>query len=191
MKKKDRQQEIAKARDFQGLFDELGQEKDRGAALLAAALLDNNLAALIEAFLIDDVGAKRGAQSEVEKLLYEPNAPLASLSSRTRAAYCLGLISEEAFRDVELMRDIRNRFAHRLHGLSFETAAIKAMCERLSYVQRMNALNAGMASTAREKFILAAALYWSQLSGLKALAKHRRKTPRTLIGFFPVMGKTP
>lgn len=181
MKGKEKQDEIAKAKDFQGFYDELAEESDRGAALLAGAFLDNHLAALLEAFFIDDEPHKKGAPSEVEKLLYEPTAPLGTFSSRAKAAYCLGLISHEDLKDIELIKDIRNRFAHRLHGYSFSTPTIEAMCRRLSLPQRLKPpIPIPFFDEPRALFLTAVSVHINQLAVncLKVAAKDKRQLSR-------------
>jgi mannitol operon repressor len=41
------------------------------------------------------------------------------MSTRTAAAYSLGLIHEREFKELEILRRVRNRFAHGVH-VSFD-----------------------------------------------------------------------
>src|SRR5690348_9432004 len=110
-----------KQEDFEQFYNEFQGESDRACAILGAVILDEQLRALLEAFCIDDSGA-------VAKLFKGPAAPLATFSSRTSAAYALGLVPRSERRDLDLIRHIRNAFAHQLHGLSFESDEIKSRC---------------------------------------------------------------
>jgi DNA-binding MltR family transcriptional regulator len=58
------------------------------------------------------------------------NAPLGSFSTRTAAAYALGLITPEEFKEAETLRRIRNRFAHNVHA-SFDQQDIADLCKNL------------------------------------------------------------
>ena len=180
MKRKERQEEVAKSNDYQGFYDELERETDRGAALLAGALIDNFLAALLEAFFIETPPTKKGAPTEVEKLLYEPNAPLGTFSSRATTAYCLGLISYEDFKDIYLIKDIRNHFAHRLQGYSFSTPSILQKCKRLSITQHLKpSIPIPAFDEPRSLFEMAVAAHAVRLEikRLEVAAKQKRKSP--------------
>lgn len=97
--------------------EEFDKETDRGAALLVAAYLDHLLEKLLSSVMIDD-------EKQVEILLRTPTSPLGTFSSRVRATYCLGLITKDEFIDLNIIRDIRNDFAHELVGLSFDNQSV-------------------------------------------------------------------
>ena len=59
------------------------------------------------------------------------NAPLSTLSAKTRAAYCLGLISKDEFEDITTVREIRNIFAHHLFDCDFQQPEIVAALNSL------------------------------------------------------------
>lgn len=88
-----------------GLFlKEFNQESDRGAALLAASMLDESLQEIIESCLISNSSAKQ--------LISGFNAPLGTFSARIKAAHALGLIMDHEFNEINLIRKIRNEFGH-------------------------------------------------------------------------------
>ncbi len=103
-------------KEFQG-------ETDRGAALVGAALIDDRLGRLISSHLIDCKASK--------ELLNGLNAPLATLSSRIKITYSLGLITEVEYFECDTIRKIRNEFAHKVHGLTFQDKKVKALCKNL------------------------------------------------------------
>src|SRR5262249_30800625 len=78
---------------------------------------------ILTEFLVDD-------PNEVQ-LLLDTEQPLGSFGARIRAAYCLGLITRDAFERLGIIKSIRNRFAHRLHGLSFDDKEIQIDCDKL------------------------------------------------------------
>ena len=123
MARRAKEDKSTKLDDMQGFGEEFGNETDRAFAILGAALLDECLRELIAGFLIDDSG-------EVDEVL-GVERPLGSFSSRVRASYCMGLISELAYHDLKVVNKIRNRFAHDLHGLSFDSQQIADMCGAL------------------------------------------------------------
>src|SRR3990172_2102627 len=110
--------------DWQGYVGDLQKETERGAAVVAGALLDDLLLQLLAAFLVDDEPALR-------ELLVNPYAPLSTFSSRIAAAYTLGLISREERGDLKLIKDIRNEFAHRRPGTTFASPPVASMVAKL------------------------------------------------------------
>lgn len=69
-------------REFTAFLDELNKESERGAALIAGAMLDDLLERSIRSFLLD--------HEEVVRLLKGFNAPLGTLSARALVAFALG-----------------------------------------------------------------------------------------------------
>jgi len=92
-------------RPEQHLTEEFQGESDRAAVLVAAALLDLNLEDLLKAFFISE-------EREVERLL---GTSLTTMGNRMRMCYCLGLISYNELRDLRIIKEVRNYFAHNLY----------------------------------------------------------------------------
>lgn len=108
---------------FTDFLEDFNQETDRGAALAAAAMIDDQLGKTIEAFLIPNKGGKA--------LLDGFNAPLGSFAARIAAAFGMGLISEREYRECELIRKVRNEFAHQIK-VSFGTEKVVSLCAQLT-----------------------------------------------------------
>ena len=113
----------ADLKDFAAFLEEFQAETDRGAALVGAALIDQKLKDTLAAFF-----AERRVGAE---LLDGGNAPLGTLSARIKAALCLGLINRDEFHECDLIRKIRNEFAHRTHGTTFSDPVIATHCSKL------------------------------------------------------------
>ena len=99
-------------------LNNFNQESDRGAALSAAAVLEDRLEEIIKAFLIDGKSSL--------KLLDGFNAPIVNFSSKILLAHALGLLQDDEFQQIELLRRIRNQFAHTWEYLNFESNSIKS-----------------------------------------------------------------
>jgi DNA-binding MltR family transcriptional regulator len=93
--------------------------------LFAAAYLDRALSDLLYVFLVSN--------KKIEEDLFDGNAPLATFSSRIKLAYYLGAISPSVRRDLDLIRLIRNEFAHHPQPMSFATQAVSNRCRELTY----------------------------------------------------------
>lgn len=79
-------------------------ETERGRALVAASLIEEMLEEVLRAHLLNGAAMNR--------LFEGPNAPFSSLSAKAAVSRSLALISIDEFRDIELVRKIRNEFAH-------------------------------------------------------------------------------
>lgn len=107
---------------FVDFLHDFNKETERGAALAAAAMIDDQLGRIIEAFMIPN----KGSQALVSGF----NAPLGSFASRIEAAFGLGLISETEYRECGLIRKVRNEFAHQIK-VSFATEKVVRLCGQL------------------------------------------------------------
>jgi mannitol operon repressor len=108
---------------FAEFLKEFQEETDRGAALVGAALIDTRLERLLCSHLLSTPVA--------QELVTGGNAPVGPFSSRIKMSYALGLITDLEFKECELIRRIRNEFAHAVHGLSFQSQKINALCNNL------------------------------------------------------------
>ena len=113
----------AELKDFTTFLHEFQSETDRGAALVGAALIDQKLAATLRAYFVP--GKTAG------ELVDGGTAPLGTFSARIKAAHALGLIDAFELRECNLIRKIRNEFAHSVHGLAFADPTIAALCDKL------------------------------------------------------------
>lgn len=95
-------------REFNKFLDASNKESERGLALICAAMLDDLLEKSIRAFLLE--------HEETARLLDGLNAPLGTLSARALAAFALGVLSKNEYRECEKLRKIRNIFAHNIHA---------------------------------------------------------------------------
>lgn len=117
---------LADTKDLAAFLEELQQETDRGLPLVGAALIDTLLLETLRSFFCED--RKSG------KLLDDANSPLGTFSSRTQASYSLGLIDKHEYAEIELIRKVRNEFAHGKHGMSFQNEKVKSLCSNLNSV---------------------------------------------------------
>jgi DNA-binding MltR family transcriptional regulator len=126
---------INKDEYFDRLHLELDKETDRSVAIIAVAIIDETLKQLIERLLIKPKNKEHCVFSSA-------NSPLGSLSSKINASYQLGFISEEMHRDLQLLRKIRNDFAHKPFEMTFNSNAIKSRVIELDKVSNYISRNA-------------------------------------------------
>jgi mannitol operon repressor len=94
---------------------------DPAVALICGAVFDEALKDLILAFLIE---------SSISPKLVNHRGPLATFDAKIRMAYTLGLVDKDEFHDLDLIREIRNEFAHKLER-HFEEPVIARKCRAL------------------------------------------------------------
>jgi DNA-binding MltR family transcriptional regulator len=71
------------------------------------------------------------AGSTLDGLLKSTNPVLGSFESRTKMCYVLGLITKGEREECQTIAEVRNLFAHKTHGLKFDTDAIATKCSKL------------------------------------------------------------
>lgn len=114
----------AKREQWQEWMEEFQAESDRACSVLGAAFLDEHLRALLEAFFVDH-------PERIQNLFKDAAGPLASFSSRINMAYALGFLAPNELRDLDLIRKIRNVFAHELHDVTFVSPSVASRCAEL------------------------------------------------------------
>lgn len=109
-------------------FSLLRKETDRGCAMIVASHLDYLLGEVLRSYMIRDADH----QSEIEQF-FKDNGFLGSFGTRIRLARYLNIISSELRKDLDIIRRIRNDFAHHLKFEDFNTASIKDRCLNLRH----------------------------------------------------------
>jgi DNA-binding MltR family transcriptional regulator len=102
----------------------LNKETDRGCALMAASFLENELSLLLKEKFV-------GNNSQIEEL-FEFNGPLGTFSSKIKISYCIGLINKQSFKDLEIIRRVRNDFGHQFKPIEFTSENIKNRINNLT-----------------------------------------------------------
>lgn len=111
--------------DFEKFSEKMHDESDRASAILGAALLDAKLEAV----------CRRCFQACQDDLLSDRGA-IATFSARIYLARALAWISEDAFKDLNTIRSIRNDFAHSFdYDIDFNTPSIADRCRTLRTAQ--------------------------------------------------------
>jgi DNA-binding MltR family transcriptional regulator len=123
---------IVNPQDWQFYMSEISRETDRGTALITAAFLETLLGSLIEELLVRN-------KTISKKLLKGVQAPLSTFASRILASYSMGLIHEDEYHDLNIIRDIRNDFGHKLEITTFSDKILSEKVKKLvipSYIPK-------------------------------------------------------
>lgn len=166
-RKKARVEAIAKSKDIDGFLAEFQSESERATAILGAAYLDEQLLQLLTAYFVDD---------DASQELLSTEKPLGAFGARILTAYCVGLLAREDYQDLNIIKSIRNDFAHHLHGLSFSKESISQKCAKLQIVKRFHP---DIEHSSKEIFILAIVFIQMQL-GMKIATIKRCQIPSAI-----------
>lgn len=111
--------------DLNKLNSYLGNLDERGLILSLAAFSEDSLVKMLLTFMLDNKASK--------ELIEGFNAPLGTFSSRIKACFSLGLITEGQYKDLELLRKIRNKFSHSWENISIDDKDISQQIQNLSF----------------------------------------------------------
>ncbi len=122
--------------EFEAFAKEFQNESDRAAVILGAAKLDAMLYQVLQNALTPSSGNDE---------LLEGDAPLGNFSARTLMCFRLGLIDRDLKSALDIVRRIRNSYAHEWSGLTLDAGAHR---------ERIRALVAPMRGYSGFKFFL-------------------------------------
>jgi DNA-binding MltR family transcriptional regulator len=164
MDKQNREPEIEELGQF--LF-KLNKESDRGAVLIAATILDERLKNILSSFLLN--------HKATDELLEGFNAPLGTFSSRISACFALGLIQKNEFDEMNLIRKIRNEFAHTWDNTDFDSGKVRDLCLKLPWTGPSD-LEA--TSSTKQRFNFAIAILLTDLLWRSRLVDREKRVER-------------
>lgn len=99
---------------------ELETSSDRGIVLTCGSIMDALLVDVLKSFLVQT--------DEIDKDLFKVNGTLGNFDSKIKMAYYLGLISKYEVDNLTYLQRVRNRFAHQIVNISFESNDIANIC---------------------------------------------------------------
>jgi hypothetical protein len=116
--------------DASEIFQEIETQTDRSAAIIAATFVETTLRAAIET-------EWNIPSNSVRERIFKGYAPLSSFSAKIEIGSVIGLFGPKTHGDLNLIRKIRNEFAHFLNPLSFKTPHVERLCEQLQLRKEM------------------------------------------------------
>lgn len=110
--------------------DEFNKESDRACVILSAAMIENELENLLKRSLIPST--KRS-----DDLFDTATSPLGNFSSKIIMAYRLGIISKKLYNSINIIRKIRNQFAHDIYECNFGNEKVKDKVRQLENMTKI------------------------------------------------------
>ncbi len=133
--------------DKSKLFDVLetawDDSNDMAAALMFGSLLESTLQQLILTKLT-------ASAREREDKLFGARAPLREFSAKIEIGYALGLYGPLTYSDLDVVRDVRNAFAHTRQPIDFNTLEVANVCRRIKFPKRAQEHGADITDLALE-----------------------------------------
>ncbi len=105
-------------------LESYGNKSDRAAVILQASIVENILQGTIEK-------KTRPLSRDLRERLFEGNGPLSSFANKINVAYALGVFADVFRHDLDLIRELRNGFAHTRHPTTFSTPQVAEVCRCL------------------------------------------------------------
>jgi hypothetical protein len=147
---------------IRGLIQDLEKDKtglaDYAIALICQTFVEKALEIAIFASL-----APYDEEANKRIFDYDNRGPIADFSAKIKLGYVMGIFGKETKADLDLIREIRNAFAHSLQPISFETKEVIDMCGRLAIQPMAQIRVAGFPPTARQRYISATTILAGRL----------------------------
>ena len=144
---------------------------------------DMTLGRVLANFFLDQTKSERSA-------MFDGNGPAATLSSRIRLSFSLGLIAKKEQHDLDLIRRIRNEFAHNENDMTFSDPTVSARCDSLALFEDLidTAKHIDFSHyTSRDKFqTVGVSLYLTMSAREQQARLMRRSTPPVI----PIISKS-
>lgn len=137
------------------------EENHRAVVISGVAFLEDALLHILE--------NKLPSCSTAENLLGHRGA-LGNFSAKVDMIYCLGLFPKVIKQDLDIIGQIRNKFAHELDA-SFENEKIVELCAQLKWHEEMLMRKAPPEATAFDVFKVGLNAVVSHLSGVVTIAR--------------------
>lgn len=119
--------------DIMKVLNDSTEMPDQALALLDATMVER----MLERVILSRMTRLRRTQ-RLE--LFDGLGPLSSFSAKIKIAHALAILGPKAVKDFEIIKEVRNAFAHSFHPLTFARKEIAAYCDRLYAPQRVSGL---------------------------------------------------
>jgi hypothetical protein len=131
---------------------------DYAITLICQTFVERALEIAILAYLAPD-------DEEANKRIfnYDHRGPISDFSAKIKMGYVLGIFGKTTRSDLDLIREIRNAFAHSLQPISYKTKEVTDMCDRLAIQSMVRITVAGHTPTARQRYISATTILAGRL----------------------------
>jgi hypothetical protein len=124
-------------RETRTLFDltrEIEGGSPRAVAVVAAAFVEEHLTKLIRSRLIKD---KIKSKVDPHKEMFRPGGPLGDFGNKNSLDYLMGFITKVAWQELDIIRKVRNEFAHKVEVNRWNIQNVSTLCASLVLWERL------------------------------------------------------
>jgi hypothetical protein len=114
-------------------FEQIEFDSDRAAGIVAGSIAETRLEQALQSRLRPPDTSKL---REIVQQLFRPSGALGLFSTKIDLAYLIRLLSDEAYKDLTNIKNIRNDFAHDLDQDTFDVPSIRDRCMNFILVDR-------------------------------------------------------
>jgi Mannitol repressor len=107
--------------DWPEIRDEVRNTSDRAAAIIRGSHVEMYLEGLLLAYL----------PNATPDIFSQPNGPLTDFYAKNHLAFAMGIIPQALLKDLEVLRRVRNAFAHAPAPMRFSDAPITNECRKM------------------------------------------------------------
>ena len=147
---------------FHDLMEELNTSSDRAVAILGGSLVEVSLTSAILAHL--------HRNKKITDELFNTTGALGAFATKIHLGLLVGMYGEDGHKELSIIKDIRNRFAHSLTVKDFKTQQIKDWTKNLKFGERY-ATDGDAPIPKKEEFGSSFAYWRTGLFSVKGLAQ--------------------
>lgn len=109
--------------ELNSLLEVLGELDEKSLVLALAAFAEDTLGGLLIQYMRN--------HKQARELVEGFSAPLGAFSARCKAALAFGLISDQQYHNLDILRNIRNAIAHNWTGVSLNRPDLRSRVQNL------------------------------------------------------------
>jgi hypothetical protein len=117
-----------KSADFRGAIKEIEETKsDRAAGVIAGAFVEDHLTTAIQVRMHKD--------DKITADLFRASGPLGNFGPKIDLGFLIGIYTADARRELDIIKTIRNDFAHKFEARDFSNQRISALTKNLKLIE--------------------------------------------------------
>lgn len=116
----------------------LPEESERGIILIGAAFIEEELEGMLRAYFPFIRSLQNSTSADTKKVdrvandLFGAYKPLNTFAAKSDFAFSIGLVTDWEYRDIALLRKIRNKFAHQIGSSSLKSSSVVNLVKQFS-----------------------------------------------------------
>ena len=107
---------------------DISTASDRAAAIIAGSLLEMSLTTTLKVILHKN--------KKITDEVFNVTGAMGAFKTKIQLGFLVGLYGDQALKDLLIVKDIRNAFAHSLEISSFKSDRIKSWTDNLKFCER-------------------------------------------------------